>query len=244
MEFYSKTDIGRKRKTNQDAVMGQVVSSDLAWSVVCDGMGGNNGGDIASRMAVEEVSRHMVEVLKNKTDTESIKNLMEYSARCANIAVFNKSQQDSNLSGMGTTIVLAVVEKNNLYLLHAGDSRAYVIGRYGIKQISVDHSIVQEMVNSGEITALEARNHSQKNIITRALGVNSEIDLDYNELTLENGDIVMLCTDGLSNHLEDQEIYQLFCKHTINKIPRILIDKCNSRGGNDNITVSLIKCGN
>ena len=242
MEFYSRTDIGKKRKSNQDAVAGQLISPALAWSVVCDGMGGNNGGDIASNIAVEEISKYMSELLKDKKNSEEIKRLMEYAIECANAEVFSKSRQDDTLRGMGTTVVLAIVSNMKLQIFHAGDSRAYVIGKRGIKQISVDHSMVQEMVDSGEITATEARNHAQKNIITRALGVDDNIKLDYNEMHLENGDILMLCTDGLSNHLEDYEIYKFFCKYNLDKIPKILIDECNARGGNDNITVSIIKC--
>ena len=242
MEFYSKTDIGKKRKSNQDAVAGQLISPTLAWSVVCDGMGGNNGGDIASNIAVKEIFKYMNTLLKDKKSSEDIKRLMEYAIECANKKVYDRSLEDDLLRGMGTTVVLAVVSDMNLQIFHAGGSRAYVIGKNGIKQISVDHSIVQEMVNSGEITAEEARNHIQKNIITRALGVNEEIQLDYNEIPLENEDAVMLCTDGLSNHLEDQEIYKFFCKYNLNKVPKLLVEECNARGGNDNITVSIIKC--
>lgn len=242
MEFYSKTDIGKKRKSNQDAVAGKLISPKLAWSVVCDGMGGNNGGDIASNMAVKEISECMSRLLEDKKNSEDIKELMLYAIKCANDVVFSKSQKEDLLRGMGTTVVLAVISNMNLQIFHAGDSRAYVIGKYGIKQISVDHSMVQEMLDSGEITITEARHHAQKNIITRALGVNDEIKPDYNEIHLENGDIVMLCTDGLSNHLEDYEIYKLFSKFNLDKIPKILIEECNARGGNDNITVSIIKC--
>ena len=243
MEFYSKTDIGKKRYSNQDAVLGKVVSENLAWSVVCDGMGGASGGDIASSIAVEKISEVM-NLLNEDMSEENILDLMRKSIQSANTAIFEKAKNDEILQGMGTTVVLGVVNKNILYVMHAGDSRAYLVNDREIVQISVDHSIVQEMVDSGEITSKEARHHLQKNIITRALGVASHVKLDYNTVNLKNGDIVLMCTDGLSNHLEDNEIYHVFKKTDLKEVADLLINKCNNRGGKDNITVSLIKCGN
>ena len=241
MKLYSKTDIGRKRQTNQDAVEGKVISSDLAWTVVCDGMGGINGGDIASKMAVDRISESITQSITPDTDEEKVVRIMKSSIELANENIFEKSNAQEELKGMGTTVVLGVVVKNNLYVMHAGDSRAYLISGPGIKQISVDHSIVQEMLDSGEITAEEARNHFQKNIITRALGINSEIKIDYNKIKLKNEDVILICTDGLSNNLEDGEIYKIFCKENLNDIPDALVEECNERGGKDNITVSIIK---
>ena len=241
MKFYSKTDIGQKRQTNQDAVEGRVVSHDLAWTVVCDGMGGINGGDVASKMAVNRMSESLTQNINPYIEEKEIISIMKKAIEAANKDIFEKSKSHEELKGMGTTVVLGIVIKNNLYVMHAGDSRAYLISGPGIKQIGVDHSIVQEMVDSGEITAEEARNHFQKNIITRALGISDEVKLDYNKVNLKNEDVILICTDGLSNHLEDREIYQILCREELRSIPRILVEECNERGGKDNITVSLIK---
>lgn len=240
MELYSKTDIGKKRYSNQDAVSGQVISKDLAWTVVCDGMGGSNGGDIASKIAVEEISKNIGKIHLDMNEDEILFS-MENAINSANRLIYEKSENDEVLHGMGTTVVLAVVCKGCLYVLHAGDSRAYVLTQNTIRQISVDHSVVQEMVDSGEITSKEARHHLQRNIITRALGISDTIKLDRNILALNSNDIVLICTDGLSNHLEDSEISKVFQKHELKDVAQVLINKCNSRGGKDNITVSIIK---
>ena len=240
MEFYSKTDIGKKRYSNQDAVVGEAVCENLVWTAVCDGMGGVSGGDVASKVATQKISQVMSRLTQNTSKEDTLK-LMNDAIQNANSEVFKMSQSEKDLHGMGTTVVLAVVSGENLYVMHAGDSRAYLISRSGIKQISVDHSVVQEMVNSGEITSKEARNHLQKNIITRALGIGSLVELDYNEQKLSAGDTVLICSDGLSNHLEDKEIYSFSKKKSLEEVADTLIDKCNSRGGKDNITVSLIK---
>lgn len=243
MEIYSKTDIGRKRSSNQDAVTGKIISKSLAWTVVCDGMGGASGGDIASNEAVEEISKVMG-FINDKMNKENILELMNSAIQSANTVVFDRSQRDESLHGMGTTVVLAVVSGSHLYVMHAGDSRAYLISGNNITQIGVDHSIVQEMVDSGEITSTEARNHTRKNIITRALGIGNLVELDCNTADLKPEDIVLVCSDGLSNHLEDDEIFKIAKEKSLKTIADLLIDKCNSRGGKDNITVSLVRLQN
>lgn len=243
MEIYSKTDIGKKRSSNQDAVAGKIISEGLAWTVVCDGMGGASGGDIASNEAVEEISKVMGSINESMSK-ENILELMNKAVQAANTVVFNKSQSDESLHGMGTTVVLAVVSGSHLYVMHAGDSRAYLISGSEITQVGVDHSIVQEMVDSGEITSTEARNHTRKNIITRALGIGNLVELDCNTADLKPEDIVLVCSDGLSNHLEDDEICEIAKEKSLRIIAELLIDKCNSRGGKDNITVSLVRLQN
>ena len=243
MEIYSKTDIGKKRSSNQDAVAGKIISEGLAWTVVCDGMGGASGGDIASNEAVEEISKVMGSINESMSK-ENILELMNKAVQAANTVVFNKSQSDESLHGMGTTVVLAVVSGSHLYVMHAGDSRAYLISGSEITQVGVDHSIVQEMVDSGEITSTEARNHTRKNIITRALGIGNLVELDCNTADLKPEDIVLVCSDGLSNHLEDDEICEIAKEKDLRTIAKLLIDKCNIRGGKDNITVSLVRLQN
>lgn len=241
MEFYSKTDIGKVRKTNQDAVKIKKISDNLAWSVVCDGMGGTNGGDVASHLAVEKITQYLDTYLNESENSEKIKEIMYTAVQESNSVIFEKAQNNEELNRMGTTVVLCVIEKDNLHIMHAGDSRVYLISKSKIKQLSKDHSIVQEMIDSGEITLKEAKNHPQKNIITRALGVNSDIKLDYTEIELKEGDIILSCTDGLTNYLSEKDIYKICSQNDFPSVAEKLINEGNKRGGSDNITVSIMK---
>ena len=243
INVFSKTDIGRVRKVNQDAVKTEVISDNLAWSVVCDGMGGQAGGDIASEIAVIMISKFLSDNLSELKTSDEIKSVMYEAVSSANQAIYLKSEKDKNLKNMGTTVIVCVVNMNKLYVAHMGDSRAYLISSDKITQITTDHSMVQEMLDNGKLTVEEARNHPQKNIITRALGVNSDIKLEYNTIDIKTGDIVLSCTDGLTNTVEEQDIYNI-CKKCDNKEQAVnkLITTGNKNGGNDNITVSLICC--
>lgn len=243
INVFSKTDIGRVRKVNQDAVKTEVISDNLAWSVVCDGMGGQAGGDIASNIAVIMISKFLSDNLSELKTSDEIKSVIYEAVSSANQAIYLKSEKDKNLKNMGTTVIVCVVSMNKLYVAHMGDSRAYLISDDEITQITTDHSMVQEMLDNGKLTIEEARNHPQKNIITRALGVNPEIKLEYNTLDIKRGNIILSCTDGLTNTVEEQDIYNI-CKKCDNKEEAVgkLISKGNKNGGNDNITVSLICC--
>ncbi len=243
INVFSKTDIGRVRKVNQDAVKTEVISDNLAWSVVCDGMGGQAGGDIASNIAVIMISKFLSDNLSELKTSDEIKSVIYEAVSSANQAIYLKSEKDKNLKNMGTTVIVCVVSMNKLYVAHMGDSRAYLISDDEITQITTDHSMVQEMLDNGKLTIEEARNHPQKNIITRALGVSPEIKLEYNTLDIKKGNIILSCTDGLTNTVEEQDIYNI-CKKCDNKEEAVgkLISKGNKNGGNDNITVSLICC--
>lgn len=243
INVFSKTDIGRVRKVNQDAVKTEVISDNLAWSVVCDGMGGQAGGDIASEIAVIMISKFLSDNLSELKTSDEIKSVMYEAVSGANQAIYLKSEKDKNLKNMGTTVIVCVVNRNKLYVAHMGDSRAYLISNDKITQITTDHSMVQEMLDNGKLTIEEARNHPQKNIITRALGVSSDIKLEYNTIDIKKGDIVLSCTDGLTNTVEEQDIYNI-CKNPKNQEEAVseLITTGNKNGGNDNITVSLICC--
>lgn len=243
INVFSKTDIGRVRKVNQDAVKTEVISDNLAWSVVCDGMGGQAGGDIASNIAVIMISKFLSDNLSELKTSDEIKSVIYEAVSSANQAIYLKSEKDKNLKNMGTTVIVCVVSMNKLYVAHMGDSRAYLISDDEITQITTDHSMVQEMLDNGKLTIEEARNHPQKNIITRALGVNPEIKLEYNTIDIQKGNIILSCTDGLTNTVEEQDIYNI-CKKCNNKEEAVgkLISKGNKNGGNDNITVSLICC--
>lgn len=242
MEFYSKTDIGLVRKINQDAVESKTVDTDFLWSIICDGMGGTNGGDVASSTAIKEISEYLCEHLNSSQTSEKIKVSMYNAIESANTKIFEKARSDKLLSNMGTTVVLGIVKESTLHVMYAGDSRVYVLNReHGIKQITKDHSVVQEMVDRGEITRHDAKNHPQKNIITRALGVDREVELDYIETKLKKDDIVLLCTDGLTNEVDEDDIYSICMNNDISKIPEKLVRQANKLGGRDNITVSITK---
>lgn len=241
MDIFGITDTGVVRSINQDSFAQGKVSESLAWAVVCDGMGGVNGGDYASRTAVESMTDYIGRELPKATDTEAVKDVLCDAINEANTVVFNASQADLKLRGMGTTVVAAVIMGNELILAHSGDSRAYVASNSGLRQVTIDHSLVQEMVNSGEITQEEARVHPRKNVITRALGVEDTIEIDFSVITLDGNETVLLCSDGLTNFLSDSEIYEMLRSTEAASLPKALVDAANENGGGDNIT-AVIMC--
>ena len=240
MNIVSLTDIGLVRNSNQDSFKTSSISDNVAWTVVCDGMGGANGGNIASKLAVDVISESIKSNYREGLSSSEVKNILVSSAYQANSTVYEKSLQDKSLSGMGTTVVAAIAEYDKIHLISAGDSRAYLITDVGVTQITRDHSIVQDMLDHGEITAKEAKNHPRKNIITRALGANEFIDVDYFEVSFEYGDTLLICTDGFSNYMEDDKIFAL-AKHTnFEFLARDAVTLAKGAGGSDNITVVAI----
>ena len=185
MQFAGQTDIGLVRKTNQDAYNAGSLSENAVWAVVCDGMGGANGGNIASETAIDAITKDVLEGYREGMDSQEIKELLASALEDANERVYEKAKQDPALEGMGTTAVLTLIQNNVIHLVNVGDSRAYLLTRENVTQITRDHSIVQEMLESGEITEEQARNHPRKNIITRALGVDDTVVVDYFEIPFE-----------------------------------------------------------
>ncbi len=240
MDIFGLTDTGVVRRVNQDAFSHGIINDNISWAAVCDGMGGANGGDYASRTAVEVMKGVIADGITESADAEYIKDILCDAINAANDSVYNASKEDMNLFGMGTTVVAAVLKGSMLVLAHAGDSRAYVLSENGMRQVTVDHSLVQEMVDRGEITEEEARTHPRKNVITRALGVADTIEIDFSVHTLEENEAVLLCTDGLTNFLEDKDILELFCNTEPETLPQKLIDEANENGGGDNITAVIM----
>mgnify|MGYP000802272246 FL=1 len=195
------TDVGQRRTTNQDFVYAseEPVGNLPNLFVVADGMGGHKAGDMASRYTVE-VILESVRMDKEQNPIKVIRKAIEK----ANTKVLEKASQDANLAGMGTTVVVATVIGHYIYVANVGDSRLYLI-RDKIEQITKDHSLVEEMVRIGEINREQARNHPDKNIITRAIGARNRISIDFFDMRLEPGDVILMCSDGLSNMLEDKE---------------------------------------
>lgn len=239
MESFAVTDIGKKRTVNQDFLFSSTEPvGDLPnLFLVADGMGGHNAGDFASRFCVQT----FIEKLRSSPERTTIQRI-EKAVSETNKLLRQKADSDESLSGMGTTFVLGTVFDDTLYAANIGDSRLYLIGD-GMKQITQDHSLVEEMVRNGEIDRKEARFHPNKNVITRALGVTEDVVPDFFEVPVKKDDVILLCSDGLSNMVEDEEIRRIVKKHPddIAMAAHELIDRANDNGGKDNIAVVLVK---
>ena len=239
MRIYSATDVGQKRKMNQDYVF---VSQEPVGNLpnlfaVADGMGGHNAGDYASAHAVQT----LVSQIQADADFNPIK-VIRHAIEAANTEIIDQAQRDEGLRGMGTTMVVATIVGNYAYVANVGDSRLYVV-QGQIRQVTSDHSLVQEMVRLGEINAEEARNHPDKNIITRALGAEKTVDVDFFDLKLEPGNTILMCSDGLSNMVEDRKMEEIITNpdKDITWKGDTLIREANQNGGKDNIAVILIE---
>ena len=237
MKTFSKTDIGMVREVNQD----YVYVSDLPVGklpnlfIVADGMGGRKAGEFASRFTVEVVKDELA-----KSTEEGPEAMIRQAITSANQRLLETAKQDSKLEGMGTTLVVATVIERTLYFANVGDSRLYLLNN-DIKQVSKDHSLVQEMVRLGGIKQEDAKNHPDKNIITRAIGAKEQVEVDFYEYRLKKGDIVLMCTDGLSNMVEDTEILHIVKgSRDIVEAVEGLINKANENGGKDNIGIVAV----
>lgn len=241
MRIEGLTDIGSVRKSNQDACDYGVFDETAAWAVVCDGMGGVNGGHIASAVALEEIKRHITSSYKATMSSNNIKEMLINSINKANIAVYKRAEKEPELRGMGTTAVATVVKGEKLFIVHVGDSRAYLLSNEELERLTVDHSYVQNLINFGQLTESEARVHPKRNIITRAIGVHDEIACDYITANFRKGDTLLMCTDGLTNHIDDEGLFKLMSDNEGKELVDLLIKTAKDEGGSDNITVALIE---
>ena len=234
---FSVTDIGKKRKLNQDYVyVSETPIGNLPnLFIVADGMGGHNAGDFASQCAVETIVRE-VRGCFEKNPVRILSKVI----RIANDQIRKKAGEDENLLGMGTTVVAATCLGHYLQVANVGDSRLYIMGK-GIRQITRDHSLVEEMIRMGGIDRKAARNHPDKNIITRAIGALDTVEIDFFNEELSPGDIVLMCSDGLTNMLEDEEIESILKEPvSIEEKAQRLVEAANNNGGKDNIAVVII----
>lgn len=241
MKAFSVTDIGMKRKINQDYVFSSenAVGNFPNLFIVADGMGGHKAGDYASRNCVETV----VESVKNSRLKTPV-GVLEEAIGTANKRIFSDAASNSELEGMGTTLVAAVIAENNvLYVANIGDSRLYIVNDKEIRQITEDHSLVEEMVRNGEIERSEARFHPNKNIITRAVGISQNVIPDYFEVQLQEDDTVLICSDGLSNMVDEDVIKRIINRYMdeVGKAADILVKTANENGGKDNISIVLVQ---
>ena len=241
------TDVGRKRNHNEDSFL---VDEELSLFVVADGMGGHAGGGTASRIAVETIDRELRGARNGGADpfTSSaqlqdspLPEVLRGAVERACLEIYKAAQDDRRLAGMGTTVISLCVNSDHALFAHVGDSRAYLIRGELIQQISEDHSLVNEQIKAGMITAEEAKHSRYKNIITRSVGFEEEVQVDVMGIQAEEGDYYVLCSDGLANLVEDKELREVIvgCE-TLAEAPKKLIELANEPGGDDNITVIVV----
>lgn len=236
MKAYGATHVGRVRAVNQDAYY--LPKAGESFAVVADGMGGHKAGEVASAMAVSEFTRWL------RCAPLPTEETVNYAVHEANRIIHRTAQRESDKSNMGTTLVSVWVDDEQVILCNVGDSRAYLLRGGEIQQMSRDHSVVGELVEQGKLTKKEAKRHPQKNYITRAIGTSSMVQPEICTVERRNGDVWLLCSDGMSNYLEDEEIGEILCAQTDRKAcVKTLIDRALERGGADNITVVLLECG-
>ena len=239
MKLAGKTDVGRVRQENQDDYRAGELPGGAVWALVCDGMGGAKGGREASQGACNVIENFFQEQYAQcgaGQEEPFLKKALLY----ANRFVFQKAAHEEALAGMGTTAVCALVRSGNVYLCHAGDSRAYLIRDGKLTQLTHDHSYVQELVDCGTITEEDAEHHPQKNIITKALGVDYRLEPEFTAAKLKREDRLLLCTDGLTNMVPVEEMEELLAQGTFYDLPDRLIEAANAHGGSDNITALLL----
>lgn len=235
------TDSGLSRENNQDSFF---VSNqeDFPLFIVADGMGGHNAGEIASDIAVETIRENTFNNRENLNCKDNIVNTIKQSLAEANKKIYFKALGTPECSGMGTTVTMVYVFQNKLYIGHVGDSRAYYIDELCIKQITEDDSLVNELLKNGSITKEEAINHPQRNVITKALGTSIDIEVDVETFDYKHGDILIICSDGLSNMVKEDIIFKTIkSEDNVNLACRYLVDLAKENGGLDNITVIIIK---
>ncbi|HPQ80940.1 MAG TPA: Stp1/IreP family PP2C-type Ser/Thr phosphatase [bacterium] len=243
------SDVGKKREKNEDSFL---VAGDLCLYAVADGMGGHQGGDFASSIAVstiEEIVRELENDPEMTLQEEAAvpirageyQGYLRYAIQLASQRIYEKASVEAALKGMGTTAVVLLFRNNKAYIANVGDSRAYRMRRDRIDQITKDHSLVGEQIRAGILSQADARSHRLKNIITRSVGFQEEVDADIDIRVVREGDRFLLCSDGLSNMMEDEEILEVAATNTPEAACRRLVDIANERGGDDNITVVIVE---
>ena len=240
MNIYGKTDPGLKRSQNQDVYKTCKISDNLSWIMVCDGMGGAKAGDVASRKAAEIIETELTSKLKEDITADDIKVIVNNAIEIANTEIYRLSCDTEDYRGMGTTVVISIVLNNKLYTAHVGDSRAYLWDGNSCKQITVDHSLVQALINAGKLDSESARLHPQKTIITKCLGVRESVRCDFSIYDFPTGDCVVLCSDGLGDYLNQESITEFFSYYQEEYVVEALIDFAMRCGGTDNISVAAI----
>ena len=240
MKISAGTDTGMVRSSNQDCyAIGELPSG--AWAVVCDGMGGHSGGNVASKIATDTISDRIKENIRPAMRELSVRNMLESAVVTANADIYVRASKEKELAGMGTTVVAVVCMNSKAVIAQVGDSRCYLLRKDKIIQLTKDHSLVQQLVDSGSITKEEAVHHHLKNVITRALGIENDVCVDFYDTELYENDKLLLCSDGLTNHVSDEEILNLINNNKTSDYATKLINKANENGGRDNITAVILE---
>lgn len=231
------SDVGKVRKLNEDYVS-FYEGNDFCLYIIADGMGGHNAGEVASKIAVETT----IEYIKSIDILDDMEDNLSHGIDMANKKIFKLSRSSKELSGMGTTITACLVKDNKMITANVGDSSCYIVKKDRVIKVTKDHSLVQQLIDEGSITEEEAAIHPNKNIITRALGTNFSVEVDIFEVNLENVNRVIMCTDGLSNQVRVEEMYDIIMKNKDNKSAcEQLVDLSKLRGGKDNISVIIFE---
>ncbi len=239
MKLAGKTDIGNCRRENQDNYRAARLPDDTVWAVVCDGMGGAAAGQLASQVATDALEDCFTAALPKLAQGQERLFLLKCLQK-ANKAVYEESLKDPANRGMGTTAVCALVRDGTAHIAHVGDSRAYLYRPGQFARLTKDHSMVQQMVESGQLTSQQAERHPRKNLITKALGVEPEVEGDYTFAAVQQGDILLLCSDGLSGAVADGELEQILGHTPFFITPRKLIEQALQAGSQDNVTALVI----
>ncbi len=240
MKVYAKSDIGNMREQNQDCVWAGELDTNAVAVILCDGMGGENAGDIASSTTVEFMKDRLEKGFRKDITRNQIRNLLITSVTAANSVVYDLASADLKKAGMGTTCVAGIIFNERAYLINVGDSRCYFFYDDNMQQITKDHTYIRKLLEKGIITYEESKTHPDRNCITKAVGVQPFVTPDYFELDVKKDDLLMFCSDGLSSYAEDGEIAEVVANTPVSKCCDQLIDYVNKHGGRDNVTVAVV----
>lgn len=230
-----ETDVGNKRTFNEDSV-GYYEEEDFGIFVIADGMGGHNAGEVASKIAIDTIIEYVINHKKDRSEEE----ILNEAILSANRKIYRESLLNESCNGMGTTLVGAFVRGNNLTMVNIGDSRGYILKDGRLVKVTKDHSLVQELLDNGTITNEEAKNHPNKNVITRALGTNPVVTADYYSLDIRGVSKILLCSDGLTNEVSEEDIFRVLQGYNGNQCME-LINMSKKNGGRDNISIIIFK---
>jgi len=241
MEAFAKSDVGKAREMNQDYYYISPSESNINLFILADGMGGYSGGEIASRLATISVKNYIESNFENlPKEKDEILKLIKSSMEYANMVVYEKSKEEKELEAMGTTLEVCLIYNNRVYIGHVGDSRIYRMRKDILRKLTIDHSYVEKLVKDGTITKEQAVNHPKKNMLTKALGCTPFVEADVTVKGFIKDDIILMCSDGLTNMLQENEIYNII-QENYKEAPQKLVEKANENGGYDNITAIVIK---
>ena len=242
MQYWAMTDAGRVREENQDSFTIEELGQDALLFVVCDGMGGAKSGNVASKLAAELFTQCVVSAWRPGMDAKAVDAMLCGALKLTNFTVYDQAQQFADFSGMGTTLVAVLAQGTQATVINVGDSRLYHVGVDGIRQVTKDHSLVQMMIDRGELTPMQAKTYPGKNMITRAVGTEAAVQCDLFHLELDRGDSLLACTDGLSNLLDEQEIlFEIVYNEDRQACCQRLLQIALDRGAPDNVTCVLLQ---